>query len=64
MVIEAFLLLAVAVSAGACAAVAGSLAAQLQQFYFKGITADGVTYGPVIAAQHYGIGFPANTNTG
>lgn len=36
----------------------------LVQFYFQGITVDGVTFAPVVQAANYGFGFPNNVNTG
>jgi hypothetical protein len=36
----------------------------LQKFYFKGFTANGVTFAPVVQASNYGFGFPNNANTG
>jgi hypothetical protein len=41
-----------------------TLVSTLVQFYFQGITANGVQFAPVVQAQNYGFGFPSNADTG
>jgi hypothetical protein len=41
-----------------------TLVSTLVQFYFEGITVNGVQFAPVVQAQNYGFGFPNNADTG